>query len=1074
MKELILYSPRSQPYGLLSNHAHIPVTINSVKWSSVTEFTYVNLFTTEEYRNKMKDACLIDPFNNALKLRNEEDDMLYMKCIEHGIRAWLSQNSKLRRKLMAIPKELEININGGSERETKMLKDLYNQIRYDPYKIFYDQVYGVIPYEELNQVIYGTLVQLSRNPRLTREVAGPNMPNMSYSDLLVFKTPTTKTYKNVIAKLSKLDDIVPLLKKMYHTEIYETILTEFKTHLLDATLTYILRTQYPHIDQADYPDAKQQQLAKESSHISKYEEGLYNLYVKKYLPDDILKSLDFVVNVPIKNEVSEQEDQEDVSFNNTDAVTLGDEFLPSFNSNLTINGVKYKTIITYAYQNLFNRIGSKAKDLNDYDLAQLVQKYTLLKDKYLEHNITYNFKYATDAKINLHSSIKALLMSTGKMNIVWGDTNDQILGGNQNVAGSYLQEIRPKLTIPTLNVNPIQSLVFTSWFISRVEDYANTLKLIFREDTEVISLIYNITPTQTTLDDTTLNVMNHNGLSAEHSLLIYPFIMAEYKQIVDKPEMNILVAVKKLTSSYNDEFPSPETKQLAEKTLHKIWKKISPKLYSDITADTFTSAILSNQSVCELNQYKNWRINNWAVLYNEPLPKHEITPAIAPKTYKQSPLSIKPSLNLFSIPEATPKIKPPTIPKVIRPTTPKGSKQEPVVPSLIKSLVDSVYLFGNGDFGQLGSGPNITESLKPRMINDLKCLDTAAGGFHSLFLTLDNQVYSCGLNDEFALGREVTEEHSDVDISFFPRKVAIPDKIVKIVAGDSFSAALDENGNVYYWGTIRDEDGQLFQKKSPTRLDTRKIIKISAGENHLVMLTEKGSVYTMGKANQGQLGRVAQNKSEKGKIEDVGADEHYARILEFVTPTKIPHKGKVVDIYTGSCSTFIKTSKDNIYAFGLNNYGQLGFTDGELIKYYPEKPPLFNTKTVWNKFCSSINHTLAMTNIGEVYSIGRSEYGMLGVVNPIETNLNLVFEECIDISVGSVTSFVIRADGMCFSWGAQHAPLGLGKIEKDVATPMAINKSLTVKMDNISVGGDHVILKGHGNDSMILYGPGKK
>lgn len=60
-------------------------------------------------------------------------------------------------------------------------------------------------------------------------------------------------------------------------------------------------------------------------------------------------------------------------------------------------------------------------------------------------------------------------------------------------------------------------------------------------------------------------------------------------------------------------------------------------------------------------------------------------------------------------------------------------------------------------------------------------------------------MYTFGCNDDAALGRPTaSEEESEV-----ATKVKLDEPIQYICAGDSHTAALSREGNVYIWGTFR-------------------------------------------------------------------------------------------------------------------------------------------------------------------------------------------------------------------------------------------------------------------------------
>jgi len=66
-------------------------------------------------------------------------------------------------------------------------------------------------------------------------------------------------------------------------------------------------------------------------------------------------------------------------------------------------------------------------------------------------------------------------------------------------------------------------------------------------------------------------------------------------------------------------------------------------------------------------------------------------------------------------------------------------------------------------------------------------------------LTKDGKVYSFGCNDEKALGRPTSEQEEEQE----PCIVELPKNIVQISCGDSHSAALSQDGEVYIWGNFR-------------------------------------------------------------------------------------------------------------------------------------------------------------------------------------------------------------------------------------------------------------------------------
>lgn len=151
-----------------------------------------------------------------------------------------------------------------------------------------------------------------------------------------------------------------------------------------------------------------------------------------------------------------------------------------------------------------------------------------------------------------------------------------------------------------------------------------------------------------------------------------------------------------------------------------------------------------------------------------------------------------------------------------------------------------IFVFGEGSAGELGlgakkydGGKKPVDVKRPRLNHLLAALvigvvQLAVGGMHCAAITHDNKIYTWGVNDQGALGREAKQEgkmkdlpkgdESDsdsddegeglnpseaeprpVDPEHFPEGT----KFAQIVASDSATFVVTDTGLVYGWGTFR-------------------------------------------------------------------------------------------------------------------------------------------------------------------------------------------------------------------------------------------------------------------------------
>ena len=169
--------------------------------------------------------------------------------------------------------------------------------------------------------------------------------------------------------------------------------------------------------------------------------------------------------------------------------------------------------------------------------------------------------------------------------------------------------------------------------------------------------------------------------------------------------------------------------------------------------------------------------------------------------------------------------------RVAQPRQPKP-KVKVIINEAPKTKLN-VFVCGEGSSGELGLGTakNVIDVKRPRLnkllsAEEVGVVQVAVGGMHCLALTHDNKIFSWGVNDQGALGRETQwdggykdienasdSDSDDEDSGLNPREstpTAIPvtsfpegTVFVEVAAADSASFALTDDGLVYGWGTFR-------------------------------------------------------------------------------------------------------------------------------------------------------------------------------------------------------------------------------------------------------------------------------
>ncbi len=255
----------------------------------------------------------------------------------------------------------------------------------------------------------------------------------------------------------------------------------------------------------------------------------------------------------------------------------------------------------------------------------------------------------------------------------------------------------------------------------------------------------------------------------------------------------------------------------------------------------------------------------------------------------------------------------------------------------------------------------------------------------------------------------------------------------------------------------------LLPSAAPTRIITGDATKIASGSDHIVILTRSHDILTLGCAEQGQLGRICEVFCHRGGRQGIQVLIS-PKVVRFPKP-----KPKFVDIFCGSYHTFARTTGDWVYGWGLNNYGQLGTGDSN-NRFQPQKLKkkwLEGSSGEYTNLCiaGGLHHTV-MCNDGDLFVMGRPEYGRLGLGADMTGEI-LIPRKVSDVSAikqvaaGSACSFAVNHSGGVYSWGmGTNLQLGTGEEEEDMWKPTKVGgKNLEgKKVLAASLGGQHTAL----------------
>lgn len=231
-----------------------------------------------------------------------------------------------------------------------------------------------------------------------------------------------------------------------------------------------------------------------------------------------------------------------------------------------------------------------------------------------------------------------------------------------------------------------------------------------------------------------------------------------------------------------------------------------------------------------------------------------------------------------------------------------------------------VYCWGDGQSGQFGNGTSggglfsntPIEVDRSGAMSNKSVVQVAVGGSFVCARTSDNSLYCWGNNDFGQLGTgDQTEALTPVAAN---NGLLAGTEFVELAAGYAYTCAIAVGGDVFCWGNgIYGQlgNGASVNATYPVAVTLNGLIftKIALGNFTSCAITTDGDAYCWGRNNEGQLGDGTQS------VSNVPTPVSTAGVLS---------GDPVVDIQPGDETTCAATGSGIAVCWGKNNQGQLG------------------------------------------------------------------------------------------------------------------------------------------------------
>ena len=373
----------------------------------------------------------------------------------------------------------------------------------------------------------------------------------------------------------------------------------------------------------------------------------------------------------------------------------------------------------------------------------------------------------------------------------------------------------------------------------------------------------------------------------------------------------------------------------------------------------------------------------------------------------------------------------------------------------------TLWTWGRNDLGQLGLGHTDTQTT-PAQVPLTDVAEIAAGDSFMLARLKDGRLYAWGDN---SYGQIAGAEDEFVCEPFLLEGF---ENVRSVRAGNNHALALMEDGSLRVWGddyygqfgggdealnafleendlavaaieaggdmcALRDEGGEWYLwgdlfGDTPAPLERTGVVSLSLGYWHALAAEADGTLWGRGDNTHYQLGSLYSDthRSWAELPFSLAGEKRASRApieRDKARPVE-PFVGDVRPVAAGYYTSFAIDASGGVWAWGRNDYGQLGLGDEE-GREVPERLALKGVAEV----AAGDYHTLFRTDDGALYGAGCSyDYDQLATGRfENESEPVFIMDGVARVWAGRDISAALDTEGGLWVWGANDlGQLGLG------------------------------------------------